>query len=81
MTMKTLKRWFLNVLIAIDRLCNAIFGGDSKETMSTRVGRYKDTNWIANKVYQFLDWIDPGHCEQALKYDYSPDHTRDEVLK
>ena len=76
-----MKRYLLNILIGLDRFFNAVFGGDSKETMSTRVGRYKDKHWLAGIIYNFLEWIDPGHCEQSLRYDYSPDHTKDEILK
>jgi len=75
------KKYFINILLGADRQMNAIFGGDSKELISTRVMRYKDKNSIAMLVYRILGAIDYNHCEDSMKYDYSTDHTSDEVLK
>ncbi|HEX9023250.1 MAG TPA: hypothetical protein VF799_05360 [Geobacteraceae bacterium] len=70
-----------NVLVALDRFINAIFGGDPKDTMSGRVMRYKDSNIVARWVYQFLNWIEPRHCEESLASDQKPDDGQNAVLK
>lgn len=42
-------RYLLNVLIGFDCFCNALLGGEGRETMSSRIGRYLRTNshtWV-----------------------------------
>ena len=62
-----MKLYLRNILVGLDQMFNAIFGGDPDETMSSRVYRYKDKNWCARVVYKCLNWIDPQHCEQSLE--------------
>lgn len=77
----TLKQYCLNHLWAIDRRWNVWFGGSSKEFMSTRIYNYKTKNIVAGWCYQILNWIDPGHCENAAKRDYDSDHSSEAILK
>jgi hypothetical protein len=76
-----MKQYLLNHLWALDRWLNVLFGGSSKEFMSTRIYNYKTDNIVAGWCYQILNWIDPMHCELAAKRDYDPDHSSDAVLK
>ncbi len=62
-----LRKWFWNILIAIDQLGNAIFAGDPQETISSRAGkaRNEDKPW-GNVLCPVLDWIDPNHCATSI---------------
>lgn len=46
--------WF-NVWVGFDKFCNALLGGDHRETISSRLG--KSTIFDHNPVFGFL-WID-----------------------
>lgn len=73
-----MKLYLRNVLVGIDQMLNAIFGGDPDETMSSRVCRYKDSNKAAYLVYRILNWIQPRHCEESLE---PADHHNNDILK
>lgn len=67
-----LKQYIWNVLIAIDQLFNALFGGDPDETISSRVGkRVKsgDPDLVSEVLCEVLDAIDENHCEESIEYD------------
>lgn len=78
------KNYFINTLIAIDQLGNAILGGDPDETISSRLGKLKLRNngsipWsrpISKAVDYFLDKIDPNHSIDAIE----PDEGKDAIL-
>lgn len=76
-----LKKYFINIVIAIDQLCNAILGGDPDETISSRLGkvvaRNAESNNLAWLICYVLDWIDPGHCRDAIE----KDEGKDEVIE
>ena len=76
-----MRKYILNVLLGFDTFVNAVFAGDPKMTISTRVYLYKDTNCIARLVYKFLDWLQPGHCEAAVLYDSKSADNNNSVLK
>jgi hypothetical protein len=59
-------RYFWNLLQALDRLVNTVFGGTDKEYISSRVFRYKDDNKVAWAAYKMLNAIDKDHCEKAF---------------
>jgi len=69
------KSWFINVLLGLDQLGNAFLCGNPDETISSRLGRYKQAcggviPWsspVARVVQESLDFIDPGHCEDAIE--------------
>lgn len=71
-----MKRYFWNVLIAIDQLGNALLGGDPDETISSRAAKNAHL-WHWHKLGLFLEWIDPGHMARALE----KDEGKDAVLK
>lgn len=72
-----MKRWAYNVLLAFDKLGNAVSGGEHNETISARLGRVKRSNggtvpkgaWfgIAHPLDVFLEWLDPGHAIESLQ--------------
>lgn len=78
---KILKKYIFNVLIGLDLFFNALFAGDPKMTISTRVYLYRDVNIIASLMYRFLNWLDAKHCEDALKYDQNGTDPENAVLK
>lgn len=60
-----MEHYLWNILQALDRLANTVFGGTDKEYISSRVYRYKDTNKVAFAVYRVLNSIEADHCEKA----------------
>lgn len=70
MTHESLPRgraWLLNILLGLDRLGNALSGGASEETISSRAERA----WHAKHAWgRWLCWglnrVDPGHCAHPL---------------
>jgi hypothetical protein len=68
---KAVKQYLVNNFLAIDRAVNAMAGGDSRETISSRIGRYQSMNWLAKFVCKCLDMLDPDHCTNAVGEPYS----------
>ncbi len=74
---KSLGKYFLNILIAIDQLGNAVLGGDPDETISSRLGRLKLRHggripWsrpLARLIDAMLNKIDPNHTIDAIEHD------------
>jgi hypothetical protein len=62
-----MRRYMLNLLIAVNQMVNAIFWGDPDETISSRVG--KSGGWIPRRIAAFLNWIDPGHTTKVRESD------------
>lgn len=56
-----IKRYLLNVLIAIDQFFNALIGGDPDETISSRFGKRPDC-WFCRAICRFLSNIHYRHC-------------------
>jgi hypothetical protein len=55
-------QYFLNVLIAIDYLANAVAGGDPDESISERLGR----EWPNSFMRKFVDFLfGKNHCKEA----------------
>jgi len=66
-----MKRYFWNLLISIDQLCNTILGGYPDETMSSRMGKHlvkKDCR-LCRFICSLLNKIDPNHCIDAIEKD------------
>ena len=79
--MKTLWRYILNNLIAIDQFINVIFGGAADETISSRLGRHKDTNKVAAffaKIVDTLFFWDKNHTTKSIE---PADRQFGEILK
>ncbi len=67
-----LLKYILNILIALDCLCNAILFGDPQETISSRIGKmyyyYGKKRGIGWLVW-LLNKLDPQHCKDAIDWD------------
>ncbi len=65
-----IKRYILNVLIALDQLANAVLRGDPDETLSSAAGKARNAGRRWGCVLcRVLDWIDPDHCNKAIEHD------------
>lgn len=66
-------RYFLNVLIAIDQLLNALLAGDPDETISSRMGKYvaRGRGFIPCVLCKLLDIIfrEKDHCKNSIETD------------
>ena len=63
-----MKAYLWNILIALDQLVNTILAGDPDETISSRVAkRRNEPGWRI--IAAFLEWIDPGHLDDAIEHD------------
>ena len=59
--------WWRSVALAIDRLGNALGHGDDRETISERASRARARGaWWGQRLCRVLDWMDPGHCDDAF---------------
>lgn len=64
-----MKRWLINLLIAVDQLLNALLRGQPDETLSSRAHRmcvkgHRWWGWTAAAI-DLLFFFDPHHCERA----------------
>ncbi len=67
-----IRRYALNVLIALDQLANAILLGDPDETISSRAAKHAHVcGW--NILGRILDAIDPGHLKRTREADEGDD--------
>lgn len=62
-------RWLHNVLVAFDQFWNTVFGGDPDETVSSRAGKARHRNRVADTLCRILDRFDQDHCEDAIEED------------
>lgn len=73
------KLYIRNLLVSIDQGYNVVWGGSPDETISSRLGRYKDKNIFAKYCSKFVDFIfGKGHCRAYVEAD---DHHKDDILK
>lgn len=56
----------MRVIMALDRVFNAAFGGSDLETISARLGRNVGDSSLAGALAEMLDVIDPGHVIDAI---------------
>lgn len=74
---KNLKRYFYNVVIAIDQLFNALTGGAADETISSRTYRRAVLNPTPKKrwrvLYKMINglFFDRRHCKTAYESEIS----------
>jgi len=81
-------RWIVNILIGIDQLGNAVFGGDPDETISSRLGklkvRYSGSIPWRRPLSKIIDWgldkIDPNHSIDAIEEDEGNDAILDKEV-
>jgi hypothetical protein len=64
--MAWLKRYLLNILLAIDRVGNALIGGYPDETISSHAGKLLGKKAWANRLCRFLSLFDKRHCEDSI---------------
>jgi len=69
------KRYFWNLLIAIDQCFNALTGGDPDETISSRVGKNKDKSKLSRFLSGFLDLFEWNHTEKSIEKDEGKDES------
>ena len=73
-----IRRYLLNVLVALDQLASAILGGDPDETISSRLGKavrgdygrfqavfWRPVAWLVDLVFLPLDG--PEHCRRMIE--------------
>lgn len=63
-----IRRYIVNLLIAVDQLANAILFGDPDETISSRASKRLHV-WYWAAIGNLLEWIDPGHLERSREDD------------
>ncbi len=72
-----IKQYFLNVLIGVDQLGNALLGGDPDETISSRTGKHIRNHPADRGLYYWLGWIldkiDRNHCADSIEEDEGED--------
>ena len=64
-----MRRYFWNLLIAIDQLFNTLLNGDPDETISSRAGKLRYRKLWAKYLCLVLDKIDKNHCEKSIEED------------
>lgn len=70
------KKYIWNLLVSIDQLFNAIFGGDPDETISSRMGkRARKGDRLGIFICKILNFFDEGHCERVAEYDEGKDES------
>ena len=63
--MAGLKRYLINIFIALDFLLNAAFGGEPSETLTRRAARAKGEGRRWGCVLCWvLEQLDHGHCRR-----------------
>lgn len=59
--------WIMRILIAVDRLFNAIFRGKDRETISHRAARARSQGKTWGCILcRLLDLVNPGHCDREI---------------
>jgi hypothetical protein len=72
-----LKKYIWNILIAIDQFFNAVLGGDSDETISSRMGKHvaKRDCPFCNFVCKALNLFQKDHCVKSIEVDEGKNST------
>lgn len=65
-----MKRYLVNLLIALDQFGNALFAGDPDETISSRAGKAarRGRRWGC-VLCRVLDVFERDHCEKSIEPD------------
>jgi hypothetical protein len=65
--MNPILRYLLNLLILLDQAGNTLTGGSPNETISERAAKARNEGkeWGCG-LCRILNWINPGHCDNAL---------------
>ncbi len=70
-------RYIWNILISIDQLANTLLAGDPDETLSSRMGKKRETCKPCYWLCRILSLLQPEHCEKSIE----KDEGKDAVLK
>jgi len=70
-------KYIWNILISIDQLANTVLGGDPDETLSSRMGKKRETCKLCYWLCRLLSMVDPSHCENSIE----KDEGKDAILK
>jgi hypothetical protein len=79
--MQTIGKYLKNILVSLDQLLNTICAGSPDETMSSRLGRYKDENRVAKffaKIVNTMFFWQKDHTTESIEPDYA---YKDDILK
>jgi hypothetical protein len=68
-----MKKYFWNILISIDQFGNTVIGGDPDETISSRMGKRKDTCKVCYWLCKLLSVVDHRHCVKSIEADEGKD--------
>jgi hypothetical protein len=67
-TINIFGKYVYHILVALDQLLNTIFGGDPDDTLSSRLGRDRDSGHIVGCVLcKFLDIFENDHCTKSIE--------------
>lgn len=62
-----MKRWLLTVLLQLDELASAAFGGYAHETISSRFSRDAASGGLAGCIFcRLIQIVWPNHCNLAV---------------
>jgi len=70
-----LRKYFWNLLVALDQFVNTVLFGDPDETISSRLGKWLDlpqNTWrynVASFVCKILRRFDENHCKNSIEKD------------
>lgn len=65
-----MKRYFWNILIAVDQFGNALFAGDPDETISSRAGKaMREGKRWGCILCRALNWFERDHCAKSIEPD------------
>jgi len=75
--LSALKKYGWNLLLSVDQLVNAVLAGDPDETISSRIGKVKQSHggsipWrrpVLKIVDHFLDIVETGHTVNSIETD------------
>ena len=67
--MKVIGKYVVNLLITLDQAVNTILGGAPDETLSSRMGKVRESCSVCYWICRALHLIDPSHCEDSIEED------------
>lgn len=77
MKISVIKKYFWNILIALDQLANALSGGDPDETLSSRMGKAIREGRCRGCyiICRILHIFDRDHCHKSIEEDEGENET------
>ncbi len=59
-------KYFWNILLWLDQGLSCLFGGDPRETISSRMAKKRNESQLARDFCTILDKIDNNHCNENI---------------